>query len=345
MINMNKLILTSQGLNTKTGFQLIQHVICKEDHSNQRILIITRHKYHISESLIVACEKLGFIRDNIVLFDGETHTNVEGFFDYIYVSEGNVFEMLYDIQRFQLIPYVRQLVEDQGTIYIGSSAGAALAGTDVKMVGMDFDVTPWELTDYRGFGLFSGTIVPHYHSLEEFQRYLKNTTEEEQDHYVNIYGVLQDGIIVMNRAEFIDENLSLKYGRYHVMKIPGWIRALNSKKDISGDCFGSKFYQALHRIYEGSFVFAEGVTYPMILEDYGYISEETYEQIGLLFEKATEMCQCDNRDRERMDQLITTIYECLVHDAKLSPILGNEVTCMEELIKWMDDNVKLDRWW
>ena len=228
---MNKLILTSQGLNTKTGFQLIQHVICKEDHSNQRILIITRHQYHISESLIAACEKLGFMKRNIVLFDGEAHTNAEGFFDYIYVSEGNVFEILYDIQRFQLIPFVRQMVENKGAVYIGSSAGAVLAGTDVKMVGMDFDVNTWGLNDYRGFGLFSGTIVPHYNSLEEFQRYMKNTSEEEKEQYVNIYGVLQDGIIVMNRADVIDENLSLKYGRYHVMKIPDWIRALNSNAD------------------------------------------------------------------------------------------------------------------
>ncbi|MFR5485138.1 MAG: Type 1 glutamine amidotransferase-like domain-containing protein [Blautia massiliensis (ex Durand et al. 2017)] len=78
------------------------------------------------------------------------------------------------------------MLENNAT-YIGSSAGAMLAGIDVCLA-LDFDRDTEDLDDYRALSLFNGTVIPHY-SKADLRRYIKNTDSDVLAGYDKIYSV------------------------------------------------------------------------------------------------------------------------------------------------------------
>lgn len=83
--------------------------------------------------------------------------------DVVFVSGGNTFYLLDQVQRTGFAPVITELV-NQGVIYIGSSAGSVLAGPDISFVGWhpDWDANDVGLTDPRGLSLVPFVVSPHY---------------------------------------------------------------------------------------------------------------------------------------------------------------------------------------
>jgi len=106
--------------------------------------------------------------------------------DYIYVTEGNTFEVLELMQMRRVMEPMRTAVMN-GATYIGASAGAIIAGTDIALAA-DFDRNFVRLQNLEGLKLFDGTIIPHY-TKEELARYIKNSDDEAISHYHVIYSV------------------------------------------------------------------------------------------------------------------------------------------------------------
>lgn len=79
-------------------------------------------------------------------------------------------------------------------IYIGCSAGAAIAGVSVEEI-KDFDKNNVGMTDFSGLGLFDGIIIPHY-TKKELKRYISNSYGIE-DKYKSILSISNEKSLVM----------------------------------------------------------------------------------------------------------------------------------------------------
>jgi dipeptidase E len=119
-------------------------------------------------------------------------------YDFIYLSGGNTLYLLQESQKTGFITVIKDLIEKQGKIYIGTSAGSIIAGTSVPdYLEADEGVEP----DGRdGYSFVNFTIVPHWGSDHFRERYLNKRLEmayrEDQvplmlltdNHYVHVQG-------------------------------------------------------------------------------------------------------------------------------------------------------------
>ena len=105
--------------------------------------------------------------------------------------------------------------------------------------------------------------------------------------------------------------------------------------------FEDNFYNTLITIKDDSFIFAEPVTWLMILNDLGFITEEIYTNIGLFLEKVSGTSLVENEKRPNYEEVIGFIYDNLLADSLLSGKLAADVTDFDSLLLWMNDNVKL----
>ena len=92
MEKQRKLIFTSYGLTSSLGRQLIGEELAKDkDLKSKKIFIFHEPYYSIERMMIGACISLGFEEKNIII--SGRHRDLLNM-DYIYVGEGNTFEIL-----------------------------------------------------------------------------------------------------------------------------------------------------------------------------------------------------------------------------------------------------------
>ena len=114
-------------------------------------------------------ESYGFERKNIYVFDYSAPDLFRGLrIDAIYISGGNTFGTLMRIRNAgfeeDIVSYVKA-----GAVYIGGSAGAHLAGADIRHVEV-YDENRFGIENYRPLALYDGIFVCHF-------------TCERQEHY------------------------------------------------------------------------------------------------------------------------------------------------------------------
>lgn len=90
-------------------------------------------------------------------------------FDYIYFSGGDTFYLLLQSQKSEFVSLIRELVQERGKIYIGTSAGSIIAGPKLLDYHKSEDVV---LEDRNTYDLVNFTIVPHWGSDEFKEKYL-----------------------------------------------------------------------------------------------------------------------------------------------------------------------------
>ena len=81
--------------------------------------------------------------------------------DCIFVAGGNTFYLLEHARKSGFITVAKELVQ-RGVIYIGSSAGAVLAGPDIEPVKVFDDPSIAELDSYTGLSFVDFIVLPHY---------------------------------------------------------------------------------------------------------------------------------------------------------------------------------------
>ena len=98
----------------------------------------------------------------------------------VFISGGNTFYSLQELKRKNLIPYLKERIEN-GLLYIGESAGSVIATPDIEYASIVDDKTlASELDDYIGLNLVDFYIVPHFEE-EPFVESSRNTVELYKD--------------------------------------------------------------------------------------------------------------------------------------------------------------------
>lgn len=168
----NKLVLTSYGLTTGIGKKLIGKELRNYDLADKKIFLFHEPYYSIEVVLVKTCLSLGFKKENIIL-SGQQRSNQEVLnCDFYYCTEGNTFEVLSIMRERGLDNVIKEGFKKGNKIYIGCSAGAAIAGVSIEEI-QNFDRNFIGMVDYAGLSLFNGIIIPHY-TNSELKRYISN---------------------------------------------------------------------------------------------------------------------------------------------------------------------------
>ncbi|EHJ52002.1 Type 1 glutamine amidotransferase-like domain-containing protein [Streptococcus macacae] len=80
----------------------------------------------------------------------------------LYISGGNTFYLLQELKRKNLLSLIRERI-NQGMVYIGESAGAIIASSDISynQIMDDKHLAP-DLTDDAALGLVDFSVLPHW---------------------------------------------------------------------------------------------------------------------------------------------------------------------------------------
>lgn len=190
---MERLILNSMGLDTKKGSLQIYNEVKHSNIAQKKIFIVSYSPYGVDERIIYNCiHILGFQKENIFMsVDGIPQITP----DYVYVTAGNTFEVLHYMRQNNMVDYIKSLMEHGTTTYIGSSAGAMIAGSDIMLAG-DFDNNFVGMVNFDSLNLFDGTIIPHYEP-DELERYITNTEQHILNRYNCILSVSNENVLVI----------------------------------------------------------------------------------------------------------------------------------------------------
>lgn len=123
----------------------------------------------------------GLNNNGFITFDytisGKTNSQIKhdlAGIDVLYISGGNEFYLKEKANENNFDSYVKELVES-GVIYIGTSAGSIIAGSDMSPLQQLSDLQSLNHPiDTTGFGLVDFTILPHWGSELFRNRWLSN---------------------------------------------------------------------------------------------------------------------------------------------------------------------------
>ena len=114
-----------------------------------------------------ALEKMGLIID-VLEISSASEEEIKSKLrenDYIYVSGGNTFYLLQELQRTGADKLIIEEV-NKGKLYIGESAGAIIASNNIEYAkGMDSVKKAPNLQDYNALGLVEFYPLPHFNSF------------------------------------------------------------------------------------------------------------------------------------------------------------------------------------
>lgn len=190
----NKLVLTSYGLTTGIGRKLIGKELRGYNLADKKIFLFHEPHYFIESMLVESCLYLGFKKENIIM-SGQQRNNQDVLdCDFYYCTEGNTFEVLSLLRERGLDSVIKEGFKKDNKIYIGCSAGAAIAGVSIEEV-KDFDKNFVGMVDFAGLSLFDGIIIPHY-TKSELKRYISKIPGIEKK-YNRILSVSNEKSLVL----------------------------------------------------------------------------------------------------------------------------------------------------
>lgn len=179
-----------------------------EDASKVNLLLSTnafdnypedRREYHIG-NLTSSLKEAGFKPKALDLreYFGQTDSLLEliNASDFLWLSGGNVFYLRYVLCESGLDKHLKELVE-QGLVYGGDSAGAAILGGD--MHGLDLLDNPDEPpeTIYDGLGITPFIVLPHWGD-ERYADAIAETKIELEKHNDEIVTIGDHQVCIVN---------------------------------------------------------------------------------------------------------------------------------------------------
>ena len=183
MIFLKNMILTSS---LYESIELVKKFLDKNTESKKILFIPTAanveeyKKYmHLTQK---AFEDFGYEVENfdVSIFSEEIAKEKLSEAKIVFISGGNTFYLLQELKRKNLIPYLKERIEN-GLLYIGESAGSVIAAPDIEYASVIDDKTvATELDDYIGLNLVDFYIVPHFEE-EPFVESSRNTVELYKD--------------------------------------------------------------------------------------------------------------------------------------------------------------------
>ena len=192
---MNKLLFISHGLTNPIGKRLIWNELKLDgDMKDKKIFVFHEPHEFLRDWIIEILCEFGFQKSNIIMSGPELNEEDVLNADIYYVTEGNTFEVMYLLRERSTDHLIKEGMSRGNKIYIGASAGAAIAGVSISEI-QDFDKNFVRMTDFTGLALFDGIIIPHY-TKEELARYIKYTPGIE-NRYNQILSVANTRKLVM----------------------------------------------------------------------------------------------------------------------------------------------------
>ena len=183
MIFLKNMILTSS---LYESIELVKKFLDKNTESKKILFIPTAtnvdeyKKYiHLTQK---AFEDFGYEVENfdVSIFSEEIAKEKLSEAKIVFISGGNTFYLLQELKRKNLIPYLKERIEN-GLLYIGESAGSVIAAPDIEYASIVDDKTlATELDDYTGLNLVDFYIIPHFEE-EPFVESSRNTVELYKD--------------------------------------------------------------------------------------------------------------------------------------------------------------------
>ena len=183
MIFLKNMILTSS---LYESIELVKKFLDKNTESKKILFIPTAanveeyKKYmHLTQK---AFEDFGYEVENfdVSVFSEEIAKEKLSEAKIVFISGGNIFYLLQELKRKNLITYLKERIEN-GLLYIGESAGSVIAAPDIEYASVIDDKTvATELDDYTGLNLVDFYIVPHFEE-EPFVESSRNTVELYKD--------------------------------------------------------------------------------------------------------------------------------------------------------------------
>ena len=183
MIFLKNMILTSS---LYESIELVKKFLDKNTKSKKILFIPTAanveeyKKYvHLTQKVF---EDFGYEVENfdVSIFSEEIAKEKLSEAKIVFISGGNTFYLLQELKRKNLIPYLKERIEN-GLLYIGESAGSVIAAPDIEYASIVDDKTlATELDDYTGLNLVDFYIVPHFEE-EPFVESSRNTVELYKD--------------------------------------------------------------------------------------------------------------------------------------------------------------------
>ncbi len=165
MIFLKNMLLTSS---LYESIELVKKFLDKNTESKKILFIPTAtnvdeyKKYiHLTQKVF---EDFGYEVENfdVSIFSEKTAKEKLSEAKIIFISGGNTFYLLQELKRKNLIPYLKERIEN-GLLYIGESAGSVIAAPDIEYASIVDDKTlATELDDYTGLNLVDFYIVPHF---------------------------------------------------------------------------------------------------------------------------------------------------------------------------------------
>lgn len=99
-------------------------------------------------------------------------------FDILFMSGGNAFYFLQQIQQTNCADIIKEQVEEGDLIYIGCSAGSCLAGPNISSIySIDQPEDAPDIDGYKGLGIVNFTVFPHWGSSVFKEAYEKGMFE------------------------------------------------------------------------------------------------------------------------------------------------------------------------
>ncbi len=175
--NMKKLFLTSIKID------LLPKLISGEPAKTNLVFIPTAADPYSDKWFVEADRKklsdLGFKLNELDL-KGKTPENIKVALNgvgIIYVAGGNTFYLLQKVRESGFDKVVKDLVE-KGVLYVGSSAGAVIAGPTIEPIKfLDDPAKAPGLKSFEGLGLIDFVVMPHYGKEKYKEKYEKTMRE------------------------------------------------------------------------------------------------------------------------------------------------------------------------
>lgn len=125
--------------------------------------------------------------------------------DVLFVSGGNTYYLLEKSQKSGFLEIVRMLVSN-GVVYVGSSAGSALACPTIEHIEDLDDINAAALTDFQGLNLINFLILPHYGNKKYEDRFQRIITKWKNNNFkvqtltdTQAYVINQDSIQLITK--------------------------------------------------------------------------------------------------------------------------------------------------
>jgi len=140
--------------------------------------------------------------------------------DCIFVNGGNAFDLIYKLKKYNQFDKIKTMVEN-GTVYIGNSAGSTICGDDISFVN-DFEPPSIEMNlkdNCQGFGFVSNPILVEA-SKFTFSKKWGLYINKSQWHDYLVYKIKQKNALkIGNNAVAIVNDKNIKIKKYPWKKI------------------------------------------------------------------------------------------------------------------------------